>query len=167
MLCAAAAPPQSWDSLGLLPAPWCPETLLSPCTAPRKHTYHPPAPMSHRTATMLPGLPALHFPPIATKPRENLVVCGRGTRQRSSAACLPLRLCHWTTSWVEAQGPGGFLWFSLGGREKREWGEPRIQGLWSLRGESAHECVVGTGLASVLAARWRPGRPKEGMVKFH
>lgn len=49
----------------------------------------------------------------------------------------------------------------------REGGEPRVQGLSGPRGESTHEHVVGTELASALASKMRLERSKEGMVKFH
>lgn len=81
-------------------------------------------------------------------------------QQRFSLACLPLGICPWTTSRVEAQGPGGFISFLPGG-----WGvrgaalAPRAPA----RAESSPRTRRGgTGLASVLGARLRPERGKGG-----
>lgn len=45
---------------------------------PGRHTYCPPAPMSHEAAALLPALP---FSPIATTLGVNVTIYGKGTGQ--------------------------------------------------------------------------------------
>lgn len=45
---------------------------------PGRHTYCPPAPVSHEAAALLPALP---FSPIATTLGVNVTIYGKGTGQ--------------------------------------------------------------------------------------
>lgn len=90
--CAAASLPKNESAwvccCWFCSKPWCPR-LLSPHIVPGRHTYYPPAPMSHKTATLLPAQP---FSPVATTPGMNVTIYGRGTRQHLPWTCLPLEM---------------------------------------------------------------------------
>lgn len=110
----------------MLLAPWCPR-LLSPHIVPGRHTYCPPAPMSHETATFLPAQP---FSPVATTLGMNVTIYGRGTRQHLPWTCPPLEMVPLAKQTGQSsRGPGSFHCFASSGCSDKATGWSRIQRL--------------------------------------